>query len=173
MAGSATLFRKIEHTRVGPDLKDVLWGMAEEIELKREQAVEKDDFSELKAIVLDLAWSQQRTERRVEVLAVAQQRTERRMEILAQAQEEMSREVARVARLVEGTNSQVAGLARSVAYALENEAYRQLPKHLSAVHRVQVTKRFIRTNIGEKEVNFFANAKRDNARKCLSLGKVC
>lgn len=49
--------------------------------------VRREDFSELKAVVSDLAQAQQRTETRVEELAEAQQRTEARIEELAEAQQ--------------------------------------------------------------------------------------
>ncbi|MEK9149225.1 MAG: DUF3782 domain-containing protein, partial [Candidatus Desantisbacteria bacterium] len=51
-----------------------------------ETFVKKDDFSELKEIVKELALAQKRTEQRVEELAIAQKRTEERVEELAIAQ---------------------------------------------------------------------------------------
>lgn len=185
MASSVTLFHKIQHIRVNPDLKEVLWAIVEEIEHSREQAVTKTDFSELKDIVRDLAESQrelagaqQRTEQRVEELAqaqkeltVAQQCTEQRMEELTQAQKETAHEVARVARMVEITNSQVGGLGRSMAYVLENEAYRHLPAYLAARHQLHVTKRFIRTEIGGKEINFFAHARCSDGEEVVIVGE--
>ncbi len=227
MASSVTLFHKIQHIRVNPDLKEVLWAIVEEIEHSREQAVTKTDFSELKDIVRDLAESQrelagaqqrteqrveelaqaqkelttaqqrteqrvgelaqaqQRTEQRVEELAQAQQRTEQRVEELAEMQKETSTEVARLAhqvdrlvlqvdrvtQAVEITNSQVGGLGRSMAYALENEAYRHLPAYLAARHQLQVTQRFIRTEIGGKEINFFAHARRSDGEEVVIVGE--
>ena len=178
MASSVALFHKIQHIQVDPDLKEVLWAIVEEIEHSREQAVTKTDFSELKEIVRDLAKSQkelagaqQRTEQRVEELAQAQQRTEQRMEELTQAQKETAHEVARVARMVEITNSQVGGLGRSMAYALENEAYRHLPAYLAARHQLHVTTRFIRTEVGGQEINFFAEARRRNGDEVLIVGE--
>lgn len=192
MASSVTLFHKIQHIRVNPDLKEVLWAIVEEIEHSREQAVTKTDFSELKDIVRDLAESQrelagaqQRTEQRVEELAQAQQRTEQRVEELAEMQKETSTEVARLAhqvdrlvlqvdrvtQAVEITNAQVGGLGRSMAYALENEAYRHLPAYLAARHQLHVTQRFIRTEIGGKEINFFAHARRSDGEEVVIVGE--
>ncbi len=51
--------------------------------------VTKEDFSELKAIVKDLAVAQKRTEIKVEELAEAQKRTEARVEELTVAQKEL------------------------------------------------------------------------------------
>jgi len=55
-----------------------------------QNTVTKSDFSELKAVVKDLADAQGRTEQRVEELAEAQKRTEQRVEELAQAQKELA-----------------------------------------------------------------------------------
>ena len=178
MAGSVALFHKIHHIRVDSELKEVLWAMLEEIEHSREQSVTKTDFSELKTIVSDLAQAQQRTELRVEELAQAQRE-------LAETQKDMSSEVARLAhqvdrlvhqvdrvtKAVEITNSQVGGLGRSMAYALENEAYRRLPAYLAARHQFQVTQRFIRTEVGGKEINFFAHARRRDGEDVVIVGE--
>ena len=58
--------------------------------MKDEIGVKREDFSELKNIVLELAEAQNRTEHRVEELAQAQNRTEQRVEELAQAQKELT-----------------------------------------------------------------------------------
>ncbi|MFH0966751.1 MAG: DUF3782 domain-containing protein [Methanobacteriota archaeon] len=58
--------------------------------MKDEIGVKREDFSELKSIVLDLAEAQNRTEHRVEELAQAQNRTEHRVEELAVAQKELA-----------------------------------------------------------------------------------
>ena len=52
----------------------------------RDVHVTREDFSELKSIVQDLATAQKRTESRIEELASAQQRTESRIEELASSQ---------------------------------------------------------------------------------------
>lgn len=146
---SSVLAQKIEHIQVKPDLRDVLRGMLAEIERSREQAVTKTDFNELKEIVRDLAAAQQRTEQRVEELATAQK--------------EMAREVATLARAMKDTRNQVGGLGRSMAYALKNEAYRKLPQYLRTHHQIEVVEKFVRTEIGGEEVNFFAKARQNGA----------
>ncbi len=153
---SSVLAQKIEHIQVKPDLRDVLRGMLAEIERSREQAVTKTDFNELKEIVRDLAAAQQRTEQRVEELATAQKE-------LAAAQQEMAREVATLARAMKDTRNQVGGLGRSMAYALENEAYRKLPQYLRTHYQIEVVEKFVRTEIGGEEVNFFAKARQNGA----------
>jgi len=54
------------------------------------RTVTREDFSELKQVVLDLGAAQQRTERRLEELAQAQQRTEQHLNSLTQRVEELS-----------------------------------------------------------------------------------
>lgn len=182
MPYSVTLMRKID--QVDPELKEVLWGILDEIEQHREQSVTKTEFNELKEIVRDLAQAQQRTEQRVEELAQAQkdlaqaqQRTEQRVEELTQAQQrtedslqELAREVAKLSRGLDNTRSQVGGLARSAAYALENEAYRKLPAYLEAHHDLQLLDRFIRMEIEGQEINIFAKARR-NGDEVLIVGE--
>lgn len=107
MASSVALFHKIQHIRVDSELKEVLWAMLEEIEHSREQAVTKTDFSELKAIVSDLAQAQKRTEQRVEELAEAQRE-------LAETQKDTSSEVARLAHQVDRLVHQVDRVTKAV-----------------------------------------------------------
>ncbi len=66
------------------DLQDPVFHFWEA--LKEELGVKREDFTELKKIVQDLAQAQNRTELRLEELAQAQSRTEIRLEELAQAQ---------------------------------------------------------------------------------------
>jgi hypothetical protein len=124
----------------------------------REARVAKEDFSELKSIVAELAKEQKelvaaqtRTETKMEELAAAQKRTELRLEELATAQKELAEAQKRtelaIAALTEamhetradikemrgdikGIQSELGGLGGSVGYALENEAYRHLPEIL-------------------------------------------
>ncbi len=67
-----------------PDLR----GPISELATVLRSEVTHEDFDGLKAVVLDLAQAQKRTENRVEELAQAQKRTENRVEELAQAQTE-------------------------------------------------------------------------------------
>ena len=104
--------------------------------------VRREDFSDLKAIVreiaetqqrtdqhlvdlaeaqqrtdqhlVDLAEAQQRTEQRVEDLAEAQQRTEQRVEDLAEAQQRTEQRIEDLAEAQQGTERAVQQLAREV-----------------------------------------------------------
>jgi hypothetical protein len=148
----------------------------------REVHVTKQDFSELKAIVRDIAEIQKRTETRMEELAEAQKRTEAGVEELAEAQKELTgaqeRTEAKVgelaeaqknteisvdtlARGLEATRTELGGLARSVAYSLENEAYRQLPGYLKEHFQIVLAEKMIRLELEGEEVNLFARGKKD------------
>ena len=146
--------------------------------------VKTSDFSELKGIVAELAKAQQRTELRVEELAQAQQRTEQRLEQLAQAQQRTEQRLEQLAQaqqrteqvvrtLVRGladTRAELGGLARSVGYALENEAYRALPRFLAERYGIRVTDRLIRTELDGEEIDFFGHAIQ-NDREVLLVGE--
>jgi multidrug efflux pump subunit AcrA (membrane-fusion protein) len=150
------------------------------------------DFNELKEIVRELAEAQKRTEQRVEELAraqtelaEAQKRTEQRVEELAEAQESLAQAMASLARAQEESQRQIqelarqmvevrrelGGLGRSMSYALENEAYRMLPAFLGEKHGIQVTERFVRTYIGDEEINLFGRGRRDG-KEVLIVGEV-
>ncbi len=135
--------------------------------------------------VEELAEAQKRTEQRVEELAEAQKRTEQRVEGLAQAQESLAQAMASLARAQEESQRQIqelarqmvevrrelGGLGRSMGYALENEAYRMLPPFLAEKHGIQVTERFVRTYIGDEEINLFGRGRR-NGKEVLIVGEV-
>jgi hypothetical protein len=69
--------------------------------IKDELGVKREDFSELKKIVAELAQAQNRTEHRVEELAQAQNRTEHRVEELAQAQKETNISIKQLSDTIE------------------------------------------------------------------------
>lgn len=117
----------------------------------------KEDFSELKGIVRELAEAQKRTEIRVEELAEAQKRTEEE-----------------IRKLVIGLNNlrgEVGGLARSFGYAFENEVYRMLPMALKEKYGIELTERLIRTEIGDIEINIVGFGRRDGT-EVVVVGEV-
>ena len=89
--------------------------------------VRRDDFSDLKVIVreiaetqqrtdqhlVDLAAAQQRTEQRVEELGEAQQRTEQRVEELGEAQQRTEQRVEELAEAQQRTEQRVGDLAEA------------------------------------------------------------
>ena len=114
------------------------------------ELVKAGDFNELKAIVRELAEAQRRTE-----ITVA----------------ELAEDIRILVRGLGETRSEVGGLSRSVSYALENEAYRGLPKVLKRSYGIELKDRLIRAEIGGKEINIFGRAKRDG-RDVLVVGEA-
>ncbi|MGE0083605.1 MAG: hypothetical protein AB7S75_04220 [Desulfococcaceae bacterium] len=120
--------------------------------------------------VEELAEAQNRTEKRVEELAEAQNRTEKRVEELAEAQNRTEKEVAKLTGAVVQLRHQVGGLSKSVAYALENEAFRKLPDYLKSNHHIHIKEKFVRKFIGGEEINIFGMAER-NGGEILIVGE--
>ncbi len=165
----------------------------------REAHVTREDFSELKAIVRELAEAQKRTEQRVEELAEAQKRTEQRLEELAEAQkrteqrveelaeaqkrteqrleelaEAQKRTEEKVLNLAIGLNStreHLGGVTRTLGYAFENEAYRMLPRLLKDRYALELKERIVRAEVGGKEINFFGKAEREG-REVYIVGEA-
>ena len=119
----------------------------------REAHVTREDFSELKAIVRDIAETQKE-------LTEAQKRTESRMEELADAQKRTEISVGTLAKGLDATRTELGGLARSVSYSLENEAYRQLPQFLKEQYQIELTEKMIRFELDGEEINLFAKGRK-------------
>jgi DNA-binding Xre family transcriptional regulator len=118
----------------------------------------------------ELAQAQGLTEKRLEELAQAQGLTEKRLEELAEAQKQAQWEIAKLAQGLGRTREEVGGLSRSVAYALENEAYRNLPRFLKERHGLEIEERMIRTEMQGEEINLFGKARKDG-REVILLGE--
>ncbi len=123
----------------------------------REVHVTKEDFSELKSIVKELADAQKRTEVKIEELAEAQKRTEEEMRNLAIG--------------LNRTREDLGGLSRSFSYAFENEAYRMLHKILKERYAIEVKDKVIRAEVGGKEINFFGKAEKEG-REIYIVGEA-
>ncbi|MCS7214994.1 MAG: hypothetical protein NZ826_02435, partial [Thermodesulfovibrio sp.] len=120
--------------------------------------------------VEELAEAQKRTEKKVEELAEAQKRTEKKVEELAEAQRRTEEEVRKLAIALNFTRADLGGLSKTMSYAFENEAFRVLPKILKERFNIEIKERFIRQEIGGKEINIFAKGKRDG-KDILILGE--
>jgi len=105
----------------------------------REAHITREDFSELKAIVRDIAETQKE-------LADAQKRTEISVGTLVKG--------------LDATRTELGGLARSVGYSLENEAYRQLPQFLKEQYQIELTEKMIRFELEGEEINLFAKGRK-------------
>jgi hypothetical protein len=99
-----------------PDQADTL---AEVIHDAYNSLVKVSDFNELKAVVVELAEAQQRTEMRVVELAEAQQRTEMRLAELAEAQQRTELRVVELAEAQQRTEMRLAELAEGQRQLIE------------------------------------------------------
>ena len=118
----------------------------------------------------ELADAQKRTETKVGELADAQKQTDKRLGELADAQKRTEMEVSKLSSGLNGVRKQIGGLSKSVAYSLENEAYRKLPAYLKNRFQISMEERLIRTTVGEKEINIFAKA-RQNGNEVILVGE--
>jgi hypothetical protein len=103
--------------------------------LKEELGVKREDFSELKSIVLELAEAQKRIENRIEELTQAQKelthaqkRTEDRVEELAHAQRDTERSIR---RLSDNMDFKLGGMGRRWGLGSESSFRRGLAEILS------------------------------------------
>ena len=173
---SVALIRKLD--AVPPELKDIFLTLVEELERNRQETVTKREFNELKQVVKELADAQKRSEERlsrletvVAELAEAQKRTEQRLNELAEAQKRTEEEIRKLTGSLKRTREEVGGLSRTVAYALENEAYRRLPPFLKERHGIDILDRMIRAEIRGEEMNLFARARKDG-QEIVLLGEA-
>ncbi len=164
------------------ELKGIVQELAvtqQRTEIKVEELVVTQQRTEIK--VEELATAQQRTEIRVEELAVAQQRTEikvkelavnmshmtQSMDKMSQSMDKMSQDMSNMSQSISGVRSEVGGLSRTMSYALENEAFRVLPAYLEKNFDIIVESRFVRTEIGGEELNFYAHGEQNGRSVCI------
>ncbi len=119
----------------------------------------------LEKALAELAEAQRRTE---EELKGFKEETRRGFEEvwqaireLTEAQRRTEEEVRKLSQGLRRTREEVGGLSRTMAYALENEAYRYLPAFLEKKYGFHVEERFVRTFVDGEEINFLARAKVD------------
>ena len=161
------------------------------VELIETQKEHDRRLSRLEAVVADLTNAQKETEKRlaelietqkehdrriskletaIVELTNAQKETEKRLSRLERVVEELTRNVNKLTKEVTVIKKEIGGLSRTVAYALENEAFRMLPKFLKERYNIEIIDRLIRTEINGREVNFFAKAVK-NGEKVFVIGE--
>jgi len=118
--------------------------------------------------VNELAEAQRKTEQRLSTLeekmaelADAQRRTEERVNELAEAQRKTEGAILELTKGLRALRKEFGGFSRTMSYAFENEAFRHLPLVLSEKYNIKIEKKFIRQEIGGKEINIFAKAQKD------------
>jgi hypothetical protein len=154
--------------------------------------VKTSDFNELKAIVKQLAESQaemqksqvemQKSQVEMQSSIIELQKSQVEMQnSLTEMQKsqtemqksliEMQNEMRVLARRGGDTNKSLGGLSKSVAYALENEAYRHIPKLLAQRYDIHLHQKLIRTEVGGEEINLFGQGQR-NGQDVLVVGET-
>ncbi|MDW8136173.1 MAG: hypothetical protein RMI74_05210, partial [Thermodesulfobacterium sp.] len=94
----------------------------------------------------------------------AQKNTEKKLEELAEAQKRTQEDLRNLRK-------DYGGFTRTYSYAFENEAYKYLPAVLKEKYQIEVIEKFIRTEIEEEEINFFACGRR-NGKKIYIVGEA-
>ncbi len=139
------------------------------IEVKEEELAiaQKSLAEEVKRLAeeqIKLAEAQKRTEERVEELAIAQKKTEEELRKLTEEHRKTREDLKQL-------RQEFGGFTRSYSYAFENEAYRNLPRVLKEKYGIEIVEKFVRTEIEDEEINFFARGKL-NDREILVVGEA-
>ncbi len=153
---SAGLVQKMED--FDPKMKDILFCFMDEIQEKTSIiAVGRGDFDELKNVVLQLAEAQNRTEHRLEELAVAQKQTEIAVTALVVGQENL--------------RSELGGLSMDVGYGIEDKMIPHLKQFALHEFGIEVTlvdrRNVFYPNGKHDEVNLYVEGKKDGHAQYL------
>jgi hypothetical protein len=76
-----------------------------------------------------------------------------------------------LARATQATRTEVGGLGKSMGYALENEAFRNIPAFLEKYHHIVLTEKLIRQEIQGQEINMLGKGKKDG-KAVLIVGEA-
>ena len=162
MPFSVNLIKRLE--AVEPPLRGALIALLEEVERQREVSITKKEFLEFAKTTEE---NFQKVWKTIGELAEAQKRTEIRLNELAEAQKRTEVEIRKLGIGLRRTREQIGGLARSVAYALENEAFRKLPAFLKERYQIEVIDNIIRAEIEGEEINILGQVKKDGQEMML------
>ncbi len=116
----ADLLRKFN--RLPADIKEAFLSFLEYLEFLSHNMVRREDFSELKDIIKELAEAQSRTEERLRELAEAQSRTDERLRELAEAQARTERRLEELAEAQARSEDERKGLRRAVVNLTEAQS---------------------------------------------------
>jgi hypothetical protein len=136
-------------------------------DFERFEKATAENFQRVWKSIEELTEAQKRTEQRLDEFEKATaenfQRVWKSIEELTEAQRRTEEEIRKLAIGLNNLRGEVGGLARSFGYAFENEAFRMLPKALKERYGIEITERFIRTEIGDYEINILGLGRRDGA----------
>lgn len=176
MSISVSLYRKMEGLE--PSLRDVLLSMAEEVS----NTPTKEDFSELKTALQELAKAQKESQKEIgrldktmQELAEAQKRTEIKVEELAEAQKNTEIELRSLTKTVKRVQVELGGLSNSFGYQLEDSVYPILPDIIKDDFGIELKgdleRRFIVYPDGrDDEVNIYGEGK-SNGKDIYVIGE--
>jgi len=138
-------------------------------EVRLNQLAEAQKQTEIR--LNQLTEAQKQTEFRVNKLVETQEKMQQQLSELVEAQKKTEKEIAKLTRGLSRTRKDLGGLSRSVAYALENEAYRHLPSLLEKRFQIKLLERLIRTSIENEEINIFGKG-RQNGKDIFLVGEA-
>ncbi|MGC9109703.1 MAG: hypothetical protein ACP5HI_05595 [Caldimicrobium sp.] len=154
------------------ELKNIVKAIAEEQrKLAEAQARTEEELRRLSEEQRKLAEAQARTEEELRRLSEAQRKTEEEIKKLSEAQRKTEEEVRKLSEGLHQLRKEFGGFTRSNSYGFENEAYRNLPKVLKEKYGIEITEKFVRTEIEDEEINFFAKG-RINGKEILIVGET-
>ncbi len=128
--------------------------LAQTIHLAYSDLVKTSDFSELKEIVREIAIAQRKNEQELGLLS-------KEVRALTDRVNDLTQEVRELTRSMREMQGEIGGISKTLGYSLENEAYRMLPAFLEKHYNITLTRRLIRTEIGGREINLFAEGERE------------
>ena len=160
----------------------------------REKHVTREDFTELKDIVKEIAIAQKETQKEmkeaqkeIKALALAIKDTkdelkgsiEELKEELKGTKDELKGDIKELRRDLNYTRKDLGGVTSTLGFMLENEAYRILPGLLKDRYKIEVKERFFRRSIRsfgikeEGEVNIFSHGlQQDTGTKVVIIGEA-
>ncbi len=183
------------------ELKEVVKELAEAQKRTEERLAEfeqrtEENFNRVWEAIGQLAEAQRKTEerlnqlaQRVDQLAEAQRKTEERLNQLTQRVDQLAESLElfkktteenfnRVWRAIEELAIQMknlrvefGGFTNTLSYAFENEAFRMLPGVLERKYGIRIKERFIRADVGGREVNILGEGEVDG-RSVLIVGEA-
>jgi len=142
----------------------------------REKHVTREDFTELKDIVKEIANEQRE-------LAEAQKEAQKEIRILALTMKDTRSELKETKIELKGeakdTRRDLGGVTKTLGFMLENEAYRVLPDILKDKYGIEAKERFLRRSIRslgikeEGEVNIFSRGVyKDTGTEVVIIGEA-
>ena len=149
----------------------------------REKHITKEDFTELKYIVKEIANEQREIAKEQRELAEAQKEAQKEIRILALTMKDTRMELKDTKIELKGelkdTRRDLGGVTSTLGFMLENEAYRVLPGILKDRYGIEIKERFLRRSIRslgikeEGEVNIFSRGVyKDKGTEVVIIGEA-